>query len=178
MTFKDEDGNPHQFTWRTISTWLYRYKSRGVTAMTPKTRSDKGRTRKVSPEAVLEAIEQVLPLFRGKHPAKAHLYRACLEKGILRRDRVAPNTFSRLVNQYEMLKPDREGMLLALAWITGLLIVGIVGVMLESMRLPGAARLGSVPMSPAASVSPGPALKSPISLFSRNPAPGTTIFDP
>ena len=108
MTFKDEDGNPHQFTWRTISTWLYRYKSRGVTAMTPKTRSDKGHTRKVSPEAVLEAIEQVLPMFRGKHPAKAHLYRACLEKGILRRDRVAPNTFSRLVNQYEMLKPDAE----------------------------------------------------------------------
>ena len=54
----------------------------------------------------------------------------------------------------------------------------IVGVMLDSMRFPGAARFGSVPMSPVASVSPGPALKSPISLFRRKPAPGTTILDP
>ena len=50
--------------------------------------------------------------------------------------------------------------------------------MLESMRLPGAARLGSVPISPSAVVRPGPALKSPISLLRRKPAPGTTIFDP
>src|SRR5204863_9665310 len=25
MTFLDEDGNPRQFTWRTIQTWHYRY---------------------------------------------------------------------------------------------------------------------------------------------------------
>ena len=46
------------------------------------------------------------------------------------------------------------------------------------IRFPGAARFGSVPMRPVASVRPGPALKSPISLLSRNPAPATTIFDP
>ena len=42
------------------------------------------------------------------------------------------------------------------------------------------ARRGSarVPMRPVASVRPGPALKSPISLLSRKPAPGTTIFEP
>jgi hypothetical protein len=56
--------------------------------------------------------------------------------------------------------------------------VTMVGVMLEIMRLPGAARLGSVPTSPDSVVSPGPALKSPISLFSRNPAPGTTMREP
>ena len=54
----------------------------------------------------------------------------------------------------------------------------IVGDMLDSMRLPGRARFGSVPISPCSLVSPGPALKSPISLFSRKPAPGTTIFEP
>ena len=54
----------------------------------------------------------------------------------------------------------------------------MVGVMLESIRLPGAARLGSVPISPSLSSGPGPALKSPISLLSRKPAPGTTIFEP
>ena len=54
----------------------------------------------------------------------------------------------------------------------------MAGVMLESIRLPGSARLGRVPIRPAAVVSPGAALKSPISLFSRKPAPGTTIFEP
>jgi hypothetical protein len=54
----------------------------------------------------------------------------------------------------------------------------IAGVMLDSIRLPGAARFGAVPMRPSRVVSSGEALKSPISLLSRNPAPGTTIRDP
>ncbi len=57
-------------------------------------------------------------------------------------------------------------------------LVTIVGVMLDNIRLPGAARLGSVPMRPRSSVNPGPALKSPISLLSKNPAPGTTMPEP
>jgi len=105
MTFTDEDGHQRRFTWRTISTWLYRYKARGVTSIQPTPRSDKGRPRKVSPERLLEAIEQVLPLFHTKHPSKQALYRACIERGILRREEVAPNTFSRLCNQLELLKP-------------------------------------------------------------------------
>jgi putative transposase len=56
QTFVDEDGHPHRFTWRTISTWFYRYRIDGTTAMINKTRSDKGKTRKVSPEQLLEAI--------------------------------------------------------------------------------------------------------------------------
>src|SRR6185369_6728437 len=50
--------------------------------------------------------------------------------------------------------------------------------MLDSIRLPGSARFGFVPINPSAVVSSGAALKSPISLLSRNPAPGTTIFVP
>ena len=57
-------------------------------------------------------------------------------------------------------------------------LVTIVGVILDAIRLPGAARLGSVPINPALSVRPGAALKSPISLLSKKPAPDTTIFDP
>ena len=73
-TFHDEEGNPYRFTWRTIDTWLYRYKLHGVTALEPKGRSDKGKTRKVSPEQVLEAIEQVLPCFRAAGATtKAHI---------------------------------------------------------------------------------------------------------
>lgn len=108
MSFTDDDGDPRAFTWRTIETWNSRYKKDGITSMKPKPRSDKGRTRKVEPERLLEAIEQVLPSFHNKSISKTAIYRECIEKGILRREEIAPNTFSRLVNQFELLKPDSQ----------------------------------------------------------------------
>ena len=36
MSFQGEDGQSQRFTWRTISTWVYRYKTDGITAMKPK----------------------------------------------------------------------------------------------------------------------------------------------
>ncbi len=108
MTFTDEDGHPRQFTWRTIQTWYSRYQQHGVTVMQPKPRSDKGKRRKVVVEDVLEAIGKVQPKVHGKTPTRALLYRLCIEAGLLTRSQIAPNTFSRLVNQFEMLKPDRD----------------------------------------------------------------------
>ena len=108
LTFEDERGQRHRFTFRTIETWRLRYKKHGFTAICPKERSDKGKTRKVSPEQLLEAIEQVKPFFRGERFNLAELYRRCIEKGLLRREQVAPGTFRRLVNQLELLKPDKD----------------------------------------------------------------------
>jgi len=107
MSFADEDGHPRQFTWRTIETWLARYHKHGVTVMETKTRSDKGKTRKVSLETVQEAIDASLPKIHGV-PKRAVLYRLCIEQGLLTRSQVAPNTFSRMVKQYEMLKPHTQ----------------------------------------------------------------------
>ena len=56
LTFLDEQGNPRQFTGRTIQTWFYRYKNHGITGMTPQTRSDKGQARKTTPEELLESF--------------------------------------------------------------------------------------------------------------------------
>jgi len=106
MTFVDEEGIPRRFTWRSIQTWLWCYTRLGFMSLQSKKRSDKGQLRKVSREQLVEAIEQVLPSFRDKHPKKSHIYRACIEKGLLRRENVAPNTFCRLVNELELLKPD------------------------------------------------------------------------
>jgi len=40
-TFFDEQrGCEYTFTWRTISTWLYRFKKRGITSLDNKTRAD------------------------------------------------------------------------------------------------------------------------------------------
>src|SRR5271166_3702790 len=108
MQFTDEEGHARQFTWRTIQTWYTRYQKHGVTVMEPKPRSDKGKTRKVGLENLSEAVAKMLPKIRGKMPRLATLYRLCIEEGILTREQIAPNTFRRLVKQYELLKPDAE----------------------------------------------------------------------
>ena len=108
LTFEDEEGQRHRFTFRTIETWRLRYKKHGFTAICPKERSDKGKTRKISPERLLEAIEQAKPFFRDNDFNLAELYRTCIEKGLLRREQIAPNTFRRLVKKLELLKPDKD----------------------------------------------------------------------
>jgi type II secretory pathway predicted ATPase ExeA len=108
MDFTDEDGHPRRFTWRTIQTGYSRYQKHGVTVMENKPRADKGKTRKLQPEVLLEAVRAVWPKLHGKTPKRATLYRLCIEQGLLTRGQVAPNTFSRLVKEYEMLKPDAE----------------------------------------------------------------------
>lgn len=108
QVFTDEDDQRFQFTWRTIQTWYSRYKKDGITSMHPRTRSDKGLPRKVQPELLAEVIDQVRPHFRGTPRNTTAVYRACIERGLLQRDQVAPNTFRRLVKRYELLKPDAE----------------------------------------------------------------------
>ncbi len=110
MTFLDEEGGPHRFTWRTIQTWYYRYKNHGVTAMNNHSRADKGHPRKVTPEEVLEAINSALPHFhQKKRPNKSAIYRFCIEKGLLRANQIALTTFCRFVREYELLKEDVSG---------------------------------------------------------------------
>jgi transposase InsO family protein len=108
MTFTDEDGQPRQFTWRTISTWLCRYRKHGVTVMEKQSRADKGKTRKVKPEDLLEALQTVLPKVPGRVPKRSVLYRLCIEQGQLQRSQVARTTFYRLIRKFELLKPDTE----------------------------------------------------------------------
>ncbi|HLH55683.1 MAG TPA: DDE-type integrase/transposase/recombinase [Verrucomicrobiae bacterium] len=108
MTFTDEEGQPRRFTWRTISTWLCRYRKHGVTVMENQSRADKGKTRKVRPEDILEAIQAVLPKTHGRVPKRSVLYRLCIEQGLLNRSQVARTTFYRLIHEYELLKPDGE----------------------------------------------------------------------
>lgn len=104
MKFEDEEGNLRQFTWRTISTWLYRFKVHGVTGVQKNSRSDKGKPRKLTPEELLEAISQVRPHFHGKKRLpKMALFRKCVEDGILDRARVSQTQFYRLIREYSLL---------------------------------------------------------------------------
>jgi len=108
VPFADENSRQFIFTWRTIQTWYSRYKKNGITSMTAKPRTDKGHPRKVEPEKLLEAVEQAASAFHGPPPNLAALYRICIERGYLRREEVAPNTFRRLVKDFDLLKPDAQ----------------------------------------------------------------------
>ena len=108
MIFLDEEGNPRQFTWRTIQTWHYRYKNHGITGMTNHARADKGQTRKITPEELLEALSAAKPHFRNHHANKRALYRFCIEKGLLQPDRIAQTTFYRFIREYDLLAPEDQ----------------------------------------------------------------------
>ena len=108
MVFTDEDGNPRSFTWRTIFTWYYRYKNYGVTGVDNKSRADKGKTRKISAEQLLEAINCVLPRLSGKTYNKSDIYRLCIEKQLIDKSQLAPTTFYRFVREYDLLDKEQS----------------------------------------------------------------------
>ena len=108
MTFLDEDGNPRQFTWRTIQTWHYRYKNHGITGMIPQPRKDKGQARKVTPEELLEAINAAKPHFHNRRINKRAIYRFCVENALLQPDRIAQTTFYRFIREHELLAADNN----------------------------------------------------------------------
>jgi transposase InsO family protein len=106
-TFADTlSGHSFQFTWRTISTWLYRHRKNGITTLENKTRSDKDAYRKVQVNQLAEAIHEVLPTLAhnkvGVIP-KSVLYRVLLQRALLTRSQLAPTTFYRMVRTHNLL---------------------------------------------------------------------------
>jgi len=108
LTFHDEDGTPCVFTWRTIQSWLYNYKQHGVQVLVTRPRADKGKTRKLCPEQLQEAIEQVLPEFRDTRYNKMMIYRRCIERGSLAHSDCSQTSFFRLVRQFDLLTPATQ----------------------------------------------------------------------
>jgi putative transposase len=108
MTFLDEEGNPRRFTWRTVQTWFYRYKNHGITGMTSRSRKDKGQTRKVTPEELLEALNAAKPHFHNLCSNKRAMFRFCIEKGLLQPGRIAQTTFYRLLRDYHLLAAEEQ----------------------------------------------------------------------
>jgi transposase InsO family protein len=110
QTFIDKENDVHyRFTWRTISTWFYRYKKKGITRLEPKTRSDKQRQRKVQLAQLAEALNDALPKLGknkvGKTP-KIALYRYLLAHNYFTRQQLARTTFYRLVNHNHLLEQE------------------------------------------------------------------------
>jgi transposase InsO family protein len=99
-------GHTYRFTWRTISTWLYRHKKNGMTTLQNKTRSDKDAYRKVAVNQLAEAIHETLPsLARNKSGLlpKSVLYRVLLQQGLFTRSQLSPTTFYRMLRTHQLL---------------------------------------------------------------------------
>lgn len=106
-TFTDEQtGGEYRFTWRTISTWLYRFKKHGITTLDNKTRSDKNTTRKVQVNELAEAINEIIPnLSKNKVGTipKMTLYRQLMEKNYFQRSQLSQTSFYRMVRGNDLL---------------------------------------------------------------------------
>ena len=85
------------------------HKSNGVTGVEPRVRKDKGRTRKTSPEQLVEAVNQVLHHFKKvKSYNKTDVYRKIIEEGIISRIDLAATTFYRFCRDYGILSATKE----------------------------------------------------------------------
>ncbi len=106
-TFTDtQTGHQYRFTWRTISTWLYRYKKRGITTLDNKTRADKNHYRKIQINELAEAIHDILPTLSynktGLIPKQA-IYRKLLKHDYFQRSQLSQTSFYRMVRENNLL---------------------------------------------------------------------------
>jgi len=110
-TFTDQHtGIDYQFTWRTISTWFYRYKKNGVTTLENKTRADKNQYRKIQPDELSEAIREVLPsLSKNKvgNIPKMAIYRQLLKHNLVQRSELSQTSFYRMIRENNLLDVEQ-----------------------------------------------------------------------
>jgi len=103
-------GHSYRFTWRTISTWLYRFKKHSVIALDNKTRADKNAYRKVQPNELAEAIHEILPTLSHNKTGlipKSTLYRRLLDKNFFARSQLSQTSFYRLVRENNLLDNEQ-----------------------------------------------------------------------
>lgn len=108
--FDESTGREFQFTARTISTWLYRFKKRGVTSLDNKSRSDKNSYRKIEVRELAEAINEILPTIRKNKTGKllkSVIYQILLEKNIFTRRQLSASTFYRAVRENNLLDTEK-----------------------------------------------------------------------
>ncbi len=110
-TFTDErTGCDYQFTWRTISTWLYRFKQHGITTLDNKTRTDKNCYRKIQLNELAEAINEIIPALSKNKTGiipKITLYRQLLEKNYFQRSQLSQTNFYRIVRDNDLLNAEQ-----------------------------------------------------------------------
>lgn len=103
-----------QFTWRTISTWYYRHKKYGIATLENKKRSDHKSNRKVQPNQLAEAIQEIIPKLKPNKTGvipKSVIYRLMIEKGIFQKSQLATTTFYRIIREHKLLEGENANKL-------------------------------------------------------------------
>ena len=92
-----------EFTPRTVECWLRDYRQRGFAALKPKGRSDRGKSRALSPE-----MKEAILVRRKTHRALSAMlfYEKLIEEGILAPERVSYHTVYRLLKSACLLGRD------------------------------------------------------------------------
>lgn len=107
--YDDATGCEYTFTWRTISTWVYRFKKDGITSIDNKTRSDKYSHRKIQVSELAEAINETLPTMSknksGIFP-KSTVYRKLMASGLVSRSQLSQTSFYRMVRENDLLNVE------------------------------------------------------------------------
>lgn len=104
-------GIDYRFTWRTISTWLYRYKKNGVTTLDNATRSDKHHYRKIQPNELAEAINDLLPSLKHNKVGiipRSVIYRQLMAKNYVQRSQLSQTSFYRMVRENDLLDATKS----------------------------------------------------------------------
>ena len=104
-------GIEYRFTWRTISTWLYRYKKNGVTTLDNTTRSDKNHYRKIQPNELAEAINDLLPTLKHNKTGiipRSVIYRQLMANNYLQRSQLSQTSFYRMVRDNDLLDASKS----------------------------------------------------------------------
>ena len=86
-------------------------KKHGITTLDNKTRRDKNSYRKIQPNELGEAINEVLPtLGRSKNGniPKMALYRQLIKQGYVQRSQLSQTSFYRMVRENELWQADRR----------------------------------------------------------------------
>ncbi len=109
--FKDQQtGIEYTFTWRTISTWLYRFKKYGVATMENKTRADKNTYRKIQVDELAESINDILPTLSKNKTGiipKQTIYRQLLQRNYFQRSQLSQTSFYRMIREHNLLKSEQ-----------------------------------------------------------------------
>jgi transposase InsO family protein len=112
QTFFDQNScMSYQFTWRSISTWLYRFKKDGITSIENKVRADKHCYRKVQVNELAEAINEILPTLSHNKTGvipKSVLYRQLMAKNLFQRSQLSQTYFYRMVRKNKLLEGDNR----------------------------------------------------------------------
>lgn len=115
QTFVDAQTNrQYRFTWRTISTWYYRFKKEGITAVDKKTRADKYHHRKVKVNELAEAINDILPKLRPNKTGvlpKTVIYRLLIKQNYFAPKQLSLSTFRRMIRKNDLLNCETSNKL-------------------------------------------------------------------